>query len=424
VDSVERAVHEGKAAPGDVLPSVRALANELKISPATVAAAYRDLRTRGVLISSVGKHTRISMRPPLVSRITGALPAGVRDLSDGNPDPRLLPSLTEAAHASTFEQCRYGDATLLPGMAELAARQFAEFDLREEQICLASGAMDGVERVLTAWLKPADAVLVEDPCYTGVLDLIRALGLRPIAVAVDERGPIPSVLREALRARVAACIFTPRAQNPTGAAVDAERAAELTQVLDRHPEVLIVENDHAGPIAGHAYHSLTGGRRYWAVIRSMSKSLGPDLRLAFVAGDQMTISRVEGRQRLAAGWISHVLQQLVLQLCADTRTRELVGEAERTYSKRRQGLIAELAAHGVPAIGRSGLNVLVPVSEEATTLRQLQDRGWMLRAGEPHRLESPPFVRVTISSLDAADAAELAGHLAEALHPERRSHPA
>jgi DNA-binding transcriptional MocR family regulator len=421
VDSIERAVHSGAMAPGDVVPSVRSLAGELKISSATVAAAYRELRNRGVLIGAVGKHTRVSMRPPLVSRIGDPTPEGLRELSNGNPDLSLLPSLTAAAHASTFDQFRYGDATVIPEMTALATRQFPEFDPQEDQLCLASGAMDGVERVLTAWLKPGDVVCVEDPCYTGVLDLVRALGLRPLPVAVDERGPVPGSLRKRLAGRVDACVFTPRAHNPTSAALDAARAAELAGVLKRSPDVLIIENDHAGPVAGHEYHSLVGGRGHWAVIRSVSKSLGPDLRFAFLAGDSLTISRVEGRQRLAAGWVSHILQRLVLRLLSDSTVRRLIVRAEATYRQRRQDFLAELAVRGVPAVGRSGLNVMVPVREEASTLRLLQDRGWLVRAGEPHRLESPPFVRVTISTLDAADAARLAEDFSAVLHPVRRS---
>nr|WP_237694044.1 aminotransferase class I/II-fold pyridoxal phosphate-dependent enzyme [Streptomyces sp. SID2888] len=422
VDSVERAVQGGRAVPGDVLPSVRVLARKLQISPATVAAAYRDLRTRGVLTSTVGKHTRISARPPLASRITLALPEGVRDLSDGNPDPQFLPCLTDVAHQLTLHHFRYGGATLVPGVIELGLQMFGESELREDQLCLTSGAMDGVERVLAAWLRPGDKVVVEDPCYTAVLDLVRSAGLTPVPVAIDAYGPLPDQLREALSARPAACVFTPRAQNPTGAALNAERAAELAAVLEGDPELLVIENDHAGPVAGQPYHGLTGGRRHWAVVRSVSKSLGPDLRFAFLAGDRMTVSRVEGRQRLGTGWVSHILQHMVLQMSADPAIRDLVTEAERAYTRRREGLLAELAARGVPATGRSGLNVLVPVPEEAATLRRLQDLGWVLRAGEPHRLASPPFVRVTTSSLEPAEAAKLAGHLAETLHPERRSY--
>ena len=45
---VETAVRDGRLHPGDALPPVRVLAAELGLSPATVAAAYRDLRLKGI----------------------------------------------------------------------------------------------------------------------------------------------------------------------------------------------------------------------------------------------------------------------------------------------------------------------------------------------------------------------------------------
>ncbi|MEU0947506.1 aminotransferase class I/II-fold pyridoxal phosphate-dependent enzyme [Streptomyces canus] len=424
VDSVEHAVQKGLAAPGDVMPSVRSLAGMLGISPATVAAAYRDLRTRGILTSAVGRHTRISSRPPLASRVSPTMPVGGHDLSDGNPDPRLLPSLTETAHRLDMGHYRYGDSTTLPGILQLGLRLFSEFDISEEQLCLTSGAMDGLERVLAAWLRPGDKVLVEDPCYTAVLDLLRSAGLTPIPVIIDDRGPVPAALSEALSKRPAACILTPRAQNPTGAAIDDERASELAELLDGDPKILVIENDHAGLIAGQPHHTVIEGRQRWVVIKSVSKTLGPDLRVAFVAGDRMTISRVEGRQRLGAGWVSHILQHMVLQLSDDPNVSELIAAARRTYTQRREGLLAELAARGVAASGRSGLNIIIPVPEEAAALRQMQELGWVLRAGEPHRLTTPPFLRVTTSTLEPAQAADLADAMARTLHPGRRSYQA
>jgi DNA-binding transcriptional MocR family regulator len=59
----------------------------------------------------------------------------------------------------------------------------------------------------------------------------------------------------------------------------------------------------------------------WAVVRSLSKVLGPDLRLALVAGDPLTTTRIEGRQHLSPGWVSHILQQVAALLLAEEATR-------------------------------------------------------------------------------------------------------
>src|SRR5262249_19334207 len=156
----------------------------------------------------------------------------------------------------------------------------------------------------------------EDPSWPRIADLLAALGLGAEPAAVDERGFVPERLERALRTGAGAVIATPRAQNPTGAAGDAERAARLHDVLERHRAVLLVEDDYAGAVAGAPYVSLHDASERWAVIRSLSKVLGPDLRVALVAGDPLTVSRVEGRQLLGPGWVSHLLQQLAAELWA------------------------------------------------------------------------------------------------------------
>src|SRR5947199_8868764 len=91
--SVEDALAAGRAAAGDLLPPVRALAERLGVSPATVAAAYRMMQDRGVVVADGRRGTRIRSAPPLALRDEAPLPAGVRDLAEGNPDPRLLPDV-------------------------------------------------------------------------------------------------------------------------------------------------------------------------------------------------------------------------------------------------------------------------------------------------------------------------------------------
>src|SRR5699024_11785584 len=48
----------------------------------------------------------------------------------------------------------------------------------------------------------------------------------------------------------------------------------------------------------------------WALIRSVSKSLGPDLRVGLVSSDPLTASRLGAHIRSGAMWVSHILQRL------------------------------------------------------------------------------------------------------------------
>ena len=94
---------------------------------------------------------------------------------------------------------------------------------------MVSGALDGIERVLEAHLRPGDRVAVENPGYAALFDLLRARGLSLEPVAVDERGMRPTSCRRALARGASAAIITPRGQNPTGAALDAGTGARAAR---------------------------------------------------------------------------------------------------------------------------------------------------------------------------------------------------
>jgi DNA-binding transcriptional MocR family regulator len=419
--SIEEAVSGGRMRAGDALPPVRTLAAELRVSPATVAAAYRMLQERGIAIADGRRGTRIRHAAPLAPPPSAPLPPHIRDLSDGNPDSALLPDLPTAVRAAALEQRLYGDDTLNDArLLALARKQFAADRIAGEHVAVVSGALDGIERVLREHLRAGDRVLVEDPCFTGISDLLNALSLVAVPVAVDDEGLIPAELRKALRSGAAALIVTPRAQNPTGAAFTSKRARALRTLLATKPELLIIEDDHAGPVAGAPYVSIVDpSRERWAIVRSVSKSLGPDLRVALLACDARTIARVEGRQTLGIRWVSHVLQRIVAAMWRDRRAQARLARADRIYTERRDTLVAELAKRGIAAHAASGLNVWIPVPEETSVAQGLLHAGWAVKAGERYRLKSAPAIRVTIATLARADAARFASDLARVLRPER-----
>jgi len=338
---------------------------------------------------------------------------GGAGLASGNPDPDLLPPLGAAlARAGTAHKL-YGGPAILPGLAEIARAGFTADGVTGE-IAVVAGALDGIERVLQAELRPGDRVAVEDPSWPRIGDLVRAIGLRAEPVAVDGAGPVPDELATALHAGARAVIVTPRGQNPTGAVVDARRAAQIQGVLAAYPEVLVIEDDYIAAIAGAPYAAVHGRSDRWAVVRSVSKVLGPDLRLATMAADPLTISRVAGRQLLGPGWVSHLLQQAVVTLSSDAATRRLLGRAERRYAERRAALVAALAERGIAAQGRSGLGVWIPVQEETVIVQALAEQGWAVSPGERYRYRSAPGIRVTTTALEPADARRLAADLAAA----------
>jgi DNA-binding transcriptional MocR family regulator len=445
-ESIEQAITSGSLSPGDLLPPIRELAGELGVSPGTVAAAYGLTRRRGLTVAERRRGTRVrewrlEHAPP--ARLApgrrladDGYPRAV-DLASGNPDPRLLPDLrpllarlADSRAATTYRQASYGSPLLDPRLEEVSAERLAADGIPVPALTCTAGALDAIHRVLTTSLQPGDRVAVEDPGWPSLLRGLDRWGLVPLPLPLDDEGPDPERLWDALAGGARAVVITRQAQNPTGAALSPTRAEAVAGVLARYPGVLLVEDDHGDGIAGITGRpdiaspgSVVAARRAegrFAFVRSASKAYGPDLRLAVLTGDPATVGRVEASVVTTSGWVSHLLQQLVAALWSDDVVSRTVAEAESDYRRRRSALLAALEGAGVAAHGVSGLNVWVPLpdgapSDEASCIAALLAEGWEASGGAAFRLASPPALRITAASLAVEKAGDVARAVAAAI---------
>jgi DNA-binding transcriptional MocR family regulator len=417
VDSVRSLVARGALDGGTLLPTVRALADELGLNRNTVAAAYRQLAERGV-VEGRGRGGTVVASPDRLRGEGTQSAARAVDLAGGNPDPRLLPDLRAAFGALAYEPPLYGAPEVLPALRERAETLFAEDVDEPYGLSVTHGALDAIERLLGTALVRGDAVAVEDPGYLASTSIVTAMGFRPVGVRIDQRGMDPVALEAAIDGGARAVVCTPRAQNPTGASMDAERAAGLRQVLHANPEVFVIEDDHLSLVADAAYQRTRSPRTArWALVRSMAKLLGPDLRVAVVASDPRTEDQL--RRRLVAGvnWVSHLLQATVAALLADPATPWRLAEARATYARRTARLQAELRGHGIAsAQPTDGWNVWVPLAGgEGVVVDELARRGWQVRPGSAYAVDparARQALRVTTSTMSPRDAERFAHALA------------
>lgn len=420
VDAVTAAIRGGEFGPDDVLPSVRSIAQQSQLSPGTVALAFRILRDRGIITTAHGRRARVSAQPVAQRSVDLHIPGSAVNLAVVGPDPDLLPPVNDILARGLFRPSLYDTGNVEPQLGAVMGRNFAR-DGVSGALTVTSGALDALERVVLARLKPGDSVIVEDPSWSSSLALLQSLGLTAVGAAVDDEGITVSALKTALASRyVSAILLTTRAQNPYGSAMSTERAAALRAVLDAHPHVLVIEDDHAGTISDVPAVTLSRGRSSYAVIRSLNKALGPDLRVAVMMSDPGTADAVQRRMLLGPGWVSHFVQRLVATMLEDPAIMARVDHARTTYAARRESFLAALAGHGITAHGRSGLNVLIPVDDETAVVTGLLMQGWAVRGGAQFRLASPPFVRVCTAALEPAQGRRLADAIAGILRPGRQ----
>lgn len=405
--AVSRLVHDGELAAGTRLPTVRDLARVLGISPTTVSEAWSSLTRAGLIATRgrsgtvvlSGERLRSRLRYTHMAGILETTRAGIpQDLSTGVPDHDLLPDLTETLGrlGDMRLTTSYLDAPVLPALEEHLR---STWPFPAEQLTVVDGALDALDRVIGAVVRFGDRVLVENPTFPPILDLLEQNGAHAVGLALDGSGIIPSSLEDALRHNPVALLLQPRAHNPTGISMCPERAFELSLVLGEHPGVVVVEDDHAAGIAGAPTVSLgthLPGRTVH--IRSFAKSLGPDLRLAAVAGPAGVIAPLADRRMLGPGWSSRLLQHVLLGLLTSPGTAKLLDQAREEYARRRATMLESLARHGAKATADDGINLWLEVGDQQAALVSLAANAIAVAPGSPFEVTALPaqHVRVTV----------------------------
>ena len=425
--TVSRLARSGSLAGGTRLPTVRDVAKQLGVSPTTVSEAWQTLAQAGVLETRGRLGSFVLDRP----RTDGhqryrrvAAPAAIAlDLSTGTPDPDLLPDLRPALARVGRRPLTtsYLDDPVLPELDELLR---AQWPFAPEGLTVVDGAMDGLDRIASQLVQLGDRVLVENPTFPTLIDLLDLLGAEVIGLAVDDEGIVPGALAAALGSAPTALFLQPRAHNPLGVSMTRSRAAALAALLEP-TEVVVVEDDHAGDIAQAGAVSIGS----WlpdrtVLVRSFSKSHGPDLRLAAVGGRAELVARAEARRLAGPGWSSRLLQAVLVELLTDRGALAGVAAARERYAERRAALVAALDSRGVATTGSDGINVWVDVRDERHASVTLAAHGIGVAPGTPFCVSALPVdhVRVTVSALRGS-VDPVADALASASGHARRAGP-
>jgi len=397
-------IDRGLIRAGERLPPIRRAARDLGVAPTTISAAWAQLARAGLIETDGRRGTRVREAVTGPRRYRRALdsPDGFRlDLSTGLPDPLLLPGLhTALARVQPDDRPHsYLEDPVVPKLRELLVESWP---FAAEAMTVVDGALDAHSQFVAAHLRFGDRVAVEQPCFPPLLDLLEMAGIVPIGIGYDASGPVVSDVAAALDAGAKALFFQPWGQNPSGQSLDEGRALELAEVL-RGRDVVVVEDDSAGGAPSGEPVSLGAHLiEQTVLVRSFSKTHGPDLRLAAVAGPRAVVDPLVERRYLGQGWSSRLLQSILVELLTSAATRHQVAASRRTYAARTAQTADSLAAHGVFVPGRDGINVWVPVADRSAALLHLAAAGIRVASGDPFWISPPDaaHIRITTALLD------------------------
>jgi DNA-binding transcriptional MocR family regulator len=339
VSALGSAMETGGLKDGERLPSERDLAEQLGLSRTTVVNAYRELESRGLVRSHVGRGTFVcasaeTIDAPFawrgkvaVGADLGALPS-TRNLMRDSSNPNLI---SFAVLSPAFECFPINDyrrvtdqiikhhATAALGLAPtegqplLRAEIARRLGVKTEQILIVSGAQQGLDLVARCLLDPGDAVIIDRPGYFGAIHNFRAAGAKLIGwdAIRSDLGELEDLI---LRYRPKLICTNPTFQNPTGRTLPIKEREQLLALTARY-RVPIIEDDpfrdtYLGAPPPPTLYQLDQSNIV-IYVSTFSKTLAPGLRLGWLTASEYVVDQLASiKQR--ANLFTEGLGQLVL----------------------------------------------------------------------------------------------------------------
>jgi len=379
VSAFARAIEGQSLRAGALLPSVRQLARTNDLSTYTVTEAYNRLVSMGFVTARRGSGYRVAPRaqaapdartsPPLWQPPTLTATWLLSDVFADHSVPikagcGWMPNewinetgLHHALRAtSRVPAARLGDYGHPYGFAPLRERIAAQLDrhglpVETGNVLLTQGATQGLDLIVRTLLRPGDAVLVEDPGYCNLLQILKLAGLTVHGVPRTPAGlDIDALERQAAAHRPKAIFVNTTLQNPTGASFTMANAFRLLQIAERQ-KMWVVEDDVSRELAGLGaplFAAMEGLQRV-LYVGGFSKTVTPSLRCGYVVAER-DVLRELARAKMAVGLTSsETIERIVDKVLLEGRYArhvELVNErlkvAQHTVEERLDGLGLEI----------------------------------------------------------------------------------
>ena len=402
--ALRTAIRSGRLRAAERLPSSRNLASDLGVSRGLVQSTYEQLAAEGYLTATAGGTTRVApaVRQSAIEQTVAGTPVDVGiAFTPGRPDLNSFPmrdwlwACGEAARIASRRDIGYGEGAGSPRLREVLAgysQRVRAASVSSRDVIVCSGFTQGVALTLRVLRdQGTETVAVEDPGHGELIMHVRRAGLMPVPVPVDGDGVVVDELR---RTTATAVILTPAHQTPTGVVLAPGRRQELLRWADERDGVLI-EDDYdsefrydrqpVGALQGLAPDRVV-------LIGSVSKSLGPGLRLGWILAPSGLASAIADEKHHSDRGSPGLDQLALARLLESGRYDAHLRRMRRAYAAKRVALTEALREHA-PHLRLTGLEAgfhavaeLPPGTDEATIVRAAARRSVHLHGMQRYRV--------------------------------------
>lgn len=287
--------------------------------------------------------------------------ADMISLSGGMPEVSRVPwhAAADAAHAAIEREgavaLQYGSSDGRPELRRFIVELMQEnaVRIRPDDVIVTAGAQQALDLLGKIFIDPGDVVICEGPTYVGALQAFSAYQPDIRCVPMDERGMRTDRLEELLRRlgpRGAKFIYTiPNFQNPAGVTLSAERRRRLLELASEY-DIPVVEDDPYGRLRFEGGHvkPLRALDEDVIYLGTFSKIFAPGLRLGWMVAPRPVLAKVLLAKQAADLCGSNFAQVTAERYFLGTRWRRVLQDLTRTYSERRDAMLAALEEHFPP----------------------------------------------------------------------------
>ncbi|MER0237635.1 PLP-dependent aminotransferase family protein [Fulvimarina sp. MAC8] len=375
METIRQRVAGRSLSPGEKLPSIRAQAKTMRLSPSTVVEAYERLAAEGLIRSRPGSGFYVAGSLPLalrevepqLDRAVDPLWVSRQSLDSGHgtvrpgcgwlpadwmPEDAIRRAMRSLAKAENSLLADYGPARGSLELRSLLARQFAAEGLNAgaDQILLSASGTQAIDLVCRFLLQPGDTVLLDDPCYFNFQALMRSHRVTVVGIPRTENGPDLAAFEGALQAyRPRLYVTNSAIHNPTGASLSPQIAHRVLTLAAAH-DLTIVEDDIFADFepAPSPRLAVLDGLERTVRVGSFSKTLSASIRCGYIAAsadwieglvDLQVATNFGGPSPMAAAIVNHVL--------SDGSYRKHVTSLRTRLAKKRREAAAILARLGI-----------------------------------------------------------------------------
>ena len=478
-DQLRSLVHAGDLRPGDRIPASRELAQILGVHRTTVANAYAELESEGLIQGHVGRGTFIkgnghglTITPPappalngrdglrwellfaderseqILSRLTAEAPEDAMSFVMARPAEEFFP-IEELQACSQAALRREGQEILnlgasdgFPPLKEALLELLREDDIpaRDETLLITDGCQQALDLIAKAFVRSGDTVLLENPTYPGASAVFNGVRARCLGIpvrTVAEPGTALGIDLEALEAmlsanRVKLMVLTPDFQNPTGVSMPLASRRRVLELATRYQVPIVEDHIYARLNAREErIPSLKQLDRSNLVIHidSFAKVAFPGLRVGWIVAPPAAIERLRIVKQMTDLHTDQLAQATLAEFLKRGLFQKHLTKMRKIYASRLRAIDEALQKYMPPATrwtrpeGGMCLWLELPLGFDASELMiHAKERGVMFAPGRYFYVQAPlpNTLRLGFASLNEKQIARGVSILAELLRIEMR----